>query len=67
MKQLVIDISPSGYVTIDANGFKGAGCEKASEQIEIALGGAHADSSKKKKPDFFCAPVGSGQTIKRVF
>lgn len=57
MRQLIVEISPAGTVKIDAQGFKGKGCASASEQIEIAIGGPNV--TKKKKPDFFCAPVAS--------
>lgn len=55
MKQVIIDITPAGTVTVDAQGFKGVGCDKATESIEIALGGAGA-KSKKKKPEAFQHP-----------
>lgn len=64
-KEIHVDISPAGKVTIDAKGFKGQGCASATEAIEIAIGGAAA-KKKTKKPDFF-APAGSGQTVKRTF
>ena len=38
-KTIIVDISPAGNVTIDAQGFTGEECVKATEQIEIALGG----------------------------
>lgn len=63
-KQVIIDISPAGTVNIDAVGFKGQGCAKATEQIEIVLGGQAA--KKKKKPDFF-APAGGGTKVKQAF
>lgn len=65
-RQVIVNISPAGTVNIDVDGFKGGACAKATEQIEIALGGANA-GIKKKKPDFFCAPASTGQTIKRTF
>lgn len=63
-KQVIIDISPAGTVKIDAVGFKGRGCAKATEQIEVVLGGKPA--TKKKKPEFF-APAGEGTKIKQAF
>lgn len=56
MKQIVVEISSCGSVKIDAQGFKGAGCAKATEKIEIMLGGEGAASKKKKKPEFFQTP-----------
>lgn len=64
-KQIVVDISPSGSVKIDAIGFKGVGCAEATEQIEIALGGA-APKDKKKKPEFF-NPASTGTKNKLTF
>jgi len=65
MKQLVVDITPAGSVKIDALGFNGVGCAKATEHIEIALGG-RAPKKKTKKPEFF---AGSKEQVgvKRTF
>jgi Protein of unknown function (DUF2997) len=57
MRQIVISISPAGSVNIDAQGFKGVGCAKATEQLEVVLGGRAAPQSKKKKPEFFASPA----------
>ncbi len=64
-KQIVIDISPAGSVNIDAQGFNGVGCAKATEQIEIAIGGAGLRKSKKK-PEYH-APSGQNQANKLSF
>ena len=56
MQQVIIEISSCGSVKIDAQGFKGGGCAKITEQIEVVLGGEGATSKKKKKPEFFQAP-----------
>jgi len=52
---ITIEISPAGTVTIDAQNFKGGACAKATESIEIALGGTGPKKSKKK-PEFFQSP-----------
>lgn len=62
---VVVEITPAGTVKIDATGFKGGACAKATEQIEIALGGA-GPKSKKKKPEFFAAP-GTKNVNKQTF
>lgn len=49
MKSVDIDINAEGQVTIDAKGFRGNECDKATEQIELVLGG---DGQKKKKPEY---------------
>ena len=48
--ELIIDISPAGNVKMEANGFQGNACAKATEQIELVLGGGQ---KKTKKPEFF--------------
>jgi hypothetical protein len=63
--QLVIEISPAGSVTIDAQCFVGANCAKATEQIEIALGGT-GKKKTTKKPEFF-RNAGGKQTTKMTF
>ena len=64
--QIVIDISAAGSVTVDAKCFTGPGCAKATEQIEIVLGGG-ASRKKTKKPEFF-APASSAKAgIKQAF
>jgi hypothetical protein len=63
--QVVITISPAGSVTVDAQCFTGSGCAKATEQIEIVLGGA-AKKTKKKKPEAF-SPQGVKQDAKLTF
>ena len=44
-----IIVSPTGEIVIDALGFKGADCEKATQYLEQALG---VTSSKVKKPEY---------------
>jgi hypothetical protein len=51
-QELVIDISPAGNVKIEANGFQGVGCAKATEEIEIALGGM-GQKKKTPKPEYY--------------
>lgn len=57
MKSIVIDISPAGSVKIDAQGFNGVGCAKATEMIEVAIGGAGV-KKKTPKPEYY---QGGGQ------
>ena len=53
MQQVVVTVTPAGSVKIDAIGFKGGACEKATEQLHVVLGGNAQAGSKKRKPDFF--------------
>lgn len=50
MKQIEIVIAADGQVQIEAIGFKGNACEKATAAIEAALG---VETSKKKKPEYY--------------
>ena len=64
-KQVIVDITPAGSVKVDAQGFKGVGCDKATEMIEIAIGGAGV-KTKTKKPDYH-VPGGQANQNKNVF
>ncbi len=44
-----VTVSPTGELKIDAVGFKGADCEKATRYLEEALG---VVGQKVKKPEF---------------
>jgi hypothetical protein len=37
-RQIRVKVSPAGDVTVEAYGFKGSGCEAATQAIEEALG-----------------------------
>ena len=52
MKTITVEITPAGSVKIDVAGFNGVGCAKATEHLEVVLGG-NGSKSKKKKPEFF--------------
>lgn len=64
-KQIIIDISPAGTTTVEAKGFNGQGCDKATELIEIAIGGG-GQKKKSRKPEYYS---GTGGKIdnKQVF
>ena len=49
MKSIEIIVSPIGEIQIDAIGFKGADCEKATKFLEEALGTV---SNRVKKPEY---------------
>ena len=50
MKRTIeVIIGPTGEITIDAIGFKGADCEKATQFLEEALG---VVGNKVKKPEY---------------
>jgi hypothetical protein len=49
MKSIEITVSATGEVSIEATGFKGNACEKATKAIEAALGTVAA---RKKKPEY---------------
>jgi hypothetical protein len=50
MKTILVTIDTTGEVKIDAIGFKGNACEKATAEIEKALG---VPGKRTKKPEFF--------------
>lgn len=59
-KEIIVNISPAGVVKIEAKGFNGVGCAKATESIELVLGG---DGKKKKtpKPEYYSGTGASTQ------
>lgn len=61
MKQVTIEIDTDGNIRVEASGFKGADCEKATKAMEEALGKA---GDRKKKPDYYQA--GSTGNIQRA-
>ena len=48
-RSIEVIITPTGEITIDAIGFKGADCEKATRFLEEALGVA---GNRVKKPEY---------------
>jgi hypothetical protein len=49
-RSIEIIVGTSGEVQIDAVGFKGADCEKATRFLEVALG---KTGKRVKKPDYY--------------
>ena len=64
-KQVIIDISAAGSVKVDALGFNGQGCDKATEMIEVAIGG-EAAKKKTRKPEYYQGGGAANQN-KQVF
>lgn len=54
MKSIEIIITETGEVQIEAVGFKGQACEKATAEMEKALGTVR---SSKRKPDYYASTV----------
>ncbi len=50
MKQITVEIKEDGSVRIEATGFTGSACEKATSEIEKALG---VTGKRTKKPEYF--------------
>ena len=48
MKQVIIEITATGELQLEAVGFKGAACEQATQALEAALG---VPKSRKRKPE----------------
>ena len=57
-KQIEILIQPNGEIQIEAVGFKGGACEKATAAIEQALGVA---GKRQKKPEYYAAAAAGQQ------
>lgn len=51
-------VAPTGEIQIDAVGFKGADCEKATRFLEEALG---VVSNRVKKPEYHQVRTGKSQ------
>ena len=49
-RKIHVRVSPSGEITVEADGFQGNGCEAATKAIEDALG---KPSERTRKPDFW--------------
>ncbi len=64
-KEITIDISPAGSASIDVKGFTGKGCTKATEQLEMVLGGT-GGKKRKEKPEYY-APTGTKTGTKLTF
>jgi hypothetical protein len=49
MKSITVEVSPEGEVKIEAAGFKGNACEKATAALEAAMG---MPGKRIKKPEY---------------
>ena len=49
-RRIHVRITPTGEITVVADGFHGKGCEAATKAIEDALGKA---GTRTRKPDFW--------------
>ena len=55
-KTVVIEVSPTGEIKLEAKNFKGADCEKATKALEDALGVA---GGRKKSPEWYQQTTGT--------
>ena len=62
MKQIEIIVRPTGELTVDAVGFKGADCEQATQFIEDALGRVQ---DRRKKPEYHVRRTARKQQVGR--
>lgn len=53
MKKLTIQVAADGSVRIEASGFAGASCQKATGEIERALGVVGVVNTRTKKAEYF--------------
>ena len=49
-RRILVRISGSGEIAVEAEGFQGKGCEAATKAIEEALG---KNTGRVRKPDFW--------------
>jgi hypothetical protein len=49
MKSITVEVSPEGEVKIEAAGFRGNSCEKATAALEQAMG---LPGKRKHKPEY---------------
>jgi len=49
-RRIHVRVSPTGDLTVEAEGFQGKGCEAATKAIEDALG---KPRERTRKPDFW--------------
>ena len=49
-RRILVRVSPTGEMTVEAEGFQGQGCEAATKAIEEALG---TPRNRQRKPDFW--------------
>ena len=63
---VVVTISKTGKVEIDAQNFQDNSCSTATHELELVLGGG-SQPKKQEKPEYYNPPVSTGQTVKRIF
>ncbi len=49
-RKIHVRVTPTGEITVEADGFQGKGCEAATKAIEDALG---KPRERTRKPDFW--------------
>lgn len=49
MKSIIVTVSHAGLITVEADGFKGKGCEAATKAVEEALG---KHMGRRHKPEY---------------
>lgn len=49
-RRILVRITPTGEISVEAEGFRGKGCEAATKAIEDALG---TPGNRTRKPDFW--------------
>jgi hypothetical protein len=57
-RTIEVIVSPAGDISINAVGFKGADCERATKAMEEALG---AVSNRTKKPEYYARNTAKNQ------
>lgn len=55
MRQVIVEVSPTGEIKIEGQGFSGPSCEKCTAALEAALG---VVKKKEKTKDWYVQTVG---------
>lgn len=55
-----IDFDENGTITLEAHGYKGDACLKATRELEDRIGGVH---ERKLKPSFYQRAIGVAKKI----
>jgi hypothetical protein len=50
IRRIIVKVSPTGEITVEADGFQGKGCEAATKAIEEALG---KPKERTRKPEYW--------------
>ncbi len=59
-RRILVRVSPTGDIQVEAEGYQGKGCEAATQAIEQALG---KRTGRTLKPEHRCVSIQQQQTL----